>query len=138
MKILPLPAMEYSGEVLNFVLSEGVSDADNVLLIDSDLCVGCDNCEKACAATHNGYSRLDRKGGKSFASVQVPISCRHCENPLCMLDCPPDALERQPDGEVVIKETCIGCGNCVTNCPYGVIQLVYDKSKPSFSLFGLV
>ena len=130
---------EVSGEVLDFVLSEGVSDAENVLLIDSDLCIGCDNCEKACAATHGGYSRLDRKGGKSFASIQVPVSCRHCENPLCMTDCPPDALERMPNGEVIIKETCIGCGNCSTNCPYGVIQLVYDKKKkmlPVLSWFG--
>lgn len=126
-----------SGEALDFVLSEGVSDADNVLLIDSDLCVGCDNCEKACAATHKGYSRLDRKGGKSFAAIQLPISCRHCENPLCMLDCPPDALERLLDGEVVIKDNCIGCGNCVTNCPYDVIQLVYDKPEKSFNLLNL-
>ena len=129
----------FSGKILDFLLTEGVSDADNVLVIDSDLCIGCDNCEKACAATHGGYSRLDRKGGKSFASVQVPISCRHCENPLCMLDCPPDALVRRPDGEVVIKESCIGCGNCASNCPYGVIQMVHEhKSRlASFlSLFG--
>lgn len=118
-----------SGELLDFVLQQGISDADNVLLIDSDLCVGCDNCEKACAATHDGFSRLDRKRGKSFASLQVPISCRHCENPLCMLDCPPDALMRMPSGEVVIKDTCIGCGNCASNCPYGVIQLVYKKAE---------
>lgn len=128
----------HSGGVLDFMLQQGVSDANNVLLIDSDLCVGCDNCEKACAATHNGYSRLDRKKGKSFASIQVPISCRHCENPLCMLDCPPDALTRMSSGEVMIKDTCIGCGNCVSNCPYDVIQLVYDKPKESaFSLFKI-
>lgn len=127
-----------SGEALDFVLSQGISDADNVLLIDSDLCIGCDNCEKACAATHNGYSRLDRKGGKSFASIQVPISCRHCENPLCMLDCPPDALERTPNGEIAIKDNCIGCGNCVTNCPYSVIQLVYDKPQDGFSILRLM
>jgi len=121
------------GELLDFVMREGVTDADNVLIIDSDLCVGCDNCEHACAATHGGTSRLDRKGGKSFASIQIPISCRHCENPLCMLDCPPDALTRQPNGEVIIRDSCIGCGNCVSNCPYGVIQLAYEK--PAFSLF---
>lgn len=123
------------GELLNFIFKEGITDAENVLIIDSDLCVGCDNCEKACAATHNGYSRLDRKGGESFASIQVPISCRHCENPLCMIDCPPDALERKPDGEIIIKETCIGCGNCQTNCPYGVIQMVYNEPPSSFNLF---
>lgn len=36
----------HSGEVLDFVLKEGISDADNVLLIDSDLCVGCDTVKK--------------------------------------------------------------------------------------------
>src|SRR5262249_24357569 len=74
-----------------------------------------------------GGSRLDRKGGKFFAAVQIPISCRHCENPLCMTDCPPDALTRNHDGEVFIKDVCIGCGNCVTNCPYGVPKLIQQK-----------
>jgi thioredoxin reductase/CRP-like cAMP-binding protein/Fe-S-cluster-containing hydrogenase component 2 len=117
------------GEVLDFMFSQGVTDASNLLVIDSDLCVGCDNCETACAATHEGTSRLDRKGGKFFAAVQIPISCRHCENPLCMIDCPPDALSRNPDGEVIIKDVCIGCGNCVTNCPYGVIKLIHEKPE---------
>ena len=121
--------------MLDFMFKEGISDAENVLTINSDLCVSCDNCEAACAATHGGYSRLDRKGGKSFASIQIPISCRHCENPLCMLDCPPDALTRNPNGEVVIRDSCIGCGNCVRNCPYGVIQMVYEDNSSGFSLF---
>jgi CRP-like cAMP-binding protein/thioredoxin reductase/Fe-S-cluster-containing hydrogenase component 2 len=125
------------GNVLDFMMAQGVTDADNFLLIDSDKCIGCDNCESACAATHGGYSRLDRKGGKSFASIQIPISCRHCENPLCMLDCPPDALVRQPNGEVVIRDNCIGCGNCVRNCPYGVIRMVYPENGSGFSLLTL-
>jgi CRP-like cAMP-binding protein/Fe-S-cluster-containing hydrogenase component 2/thioredoxin reductase len=129
---------EYTGQLLDFMMGEGVTDADNFLLIDSDLCVGCDNCEAACAATHNGHSRLDRKGGKNYANIQVPISCRHCENPLCMLDCPPDALARKPNGEVIIRDSCIGCGNCTRNCPYGVIQLVYDSPEWSFSLFEML
>jgi thioredoxin reductase/CRP-like cAMP-binding protein/ferredoxin-like protein FixX len=129
---------ESRGVLLDFMLSQGISDADNVLLIDSDLCVGCDNCESACAATHGGYSRLDRKGGKSYASIQVPISCRHCENPLCMVDCPPDALVRRPDGEVIIQDSCIGCGNCVSNCPYSVIKMVYKKPQEGFSLLKLL
>ncbi len=131
---------ESAGSMLDFMMAQGVTDADNFLMINSDLCIGCDNCEQACAATHQGYSRLDRKGGKSFASIQVPVSCRHCENPLCMIDCPPDALLRQPNGEVVIQDSCIGCGNCVRNCPYGVIQMVYEnhEADQGFSLFGLL
>ena len=93
------------GAVLDFMFGEGITDASNVLVIDSDLCVSCDNCETACAATHDGDSRLDRRGGKFFAAVQVPISCRHCENPLCMIDCPPDALARKPDGEITIRDS---------------------------------
>lgn len=126
---------EESGSVLEFMMKEGLTDAENVLLIDSDLCIGCDNCEAACAATHKGHSRLDRGEGKSFASIQLPISCRHCENPLCMTDCPPDALTRLPDGEVIIKDSCIGCGNCVGNCPYGVIHIVHDKIPKGSALF---
>ena len=126
-----------SASLLEFMVKEGLTDAESVLLIDSNLCIGCDNCESACAATHGGYSRLDRKGGKSFASIQLPISCRHCENPLCMIDCPPDALTRKPDGEVVIRDSCIGCGNCVSNCPYVVIKLAYDnKAASGWSLFN--
>ena len=40
-----------------------------------------------------------------------------------MKDCPPDAIHRNPNGEVFIDNSCIGCGNCQRNCPYGVIQL---------------
>ena len=126
------------GALLDFLFTQGITDAENFLAIDSNRCISCDNCEAACAATHGGFSRLDRKGGKSFASIQIPVSCRHCENPLCMIDCPPDALTRQPNGEVVIRDSCIGCGNCTRNCPYGVIQLVYDKvPKTGFSLLSL-
>ena len=120
-----------SGAMLDFILSKGLSDADNVLLISSDLCVGCDNCETACASTHDGYSRLDRHGGESYKSLQIPVSCRHCADPLCMTDCPPDALTRKRDGEIIIKDTCIGCGNCEKNCPYDVIQMVYEAPKKS-------
>jgi Fe-S-cluster-containing hydrogenase component 2/CRP-like cAMP-binding protein len=127
---------EKSGSILDFMTREGLTDAENVLLIDSDLCVACDNCEAACASTHGGHSRLDRRGGKSFASIQLPISCRHCENPLCMLDCPPDALTRLSDGEVVIRDSCIGCGNCVGNCPYGVIHIVHDEVRKGNSLLA--
>ena len=45
-----------------------------------------------------------------------------------MSDCPPNAIRRGPDGEVSINETCIGCGNCQRNCPYGVIRM--DRAPP--------
>jgi CRP-like cAMP-binding protein/Fe-S-cluster-containing hydrogenase component 2/thioredoxin reductase len=114
---------EGAGDVLGFLLSQGIGEATDVLVIDETLCIGCDNCERACAGTHGGISRLDREAGPSFAALLLPTSCRHCEHPHCMTDCPPDAIHRSPDGEVYIDDSCIGCGNCERNCPYGVIRM---------------
>jgi CRP-like cAMP-binding protein/Fe-S-cluster-containing hydrogenase component 2/thioredoxin reductase len=114
--------------VASFLVENGIGEATDVLLIDEHLCVGCDNCEKACADSHEGLSRLNREAGKTYAHLHVPTSCRHCEHPHCMADCPPNAIHRGPDGEVFIDDTCIGCGNCQRNCPYGVIRM--DKVPP--------
>jgi CRP-like cAMP-binding protein/thioredoxin reductase len=111
------------GNIIAFLLQQGIGEATDVLLIDESLCVRCNNCEKACADVHDGTSRLDREAGPTFAQIHVPTSCRHCEHPHCMKDCPPDAIRRSPNGEVFVEDTCIGCGNCERNCPYGVIQL---------------
>jgi CRP-like cAMP-binding protein/Fe-S-cluster-containing hydrogenase component 2/thioredoxin reductase len=117
------------GDVIEFLMRQGIGEATDVLLIDESLCVRCDNCEKACAETHHGVSRLDRESGPTYASLHVPTSCRHCEHPHCMKECPPDAIHRAPNGEVFIDETCIGCGNCERNCPYGVIQMAAVPAK---------
>ena len=129
-----------TGAIMDFLMDEGLGEATNVLVIDEALCIGCDNCEKACAETHGGISRLDRHAGHSFAQIHVPIACRHCEQPHCMKDCPPNAIHRSSSGEVFIADTCIGCGNCQVNCPYGVINMAYEPPpKPGllqWLLFG--
>ena len=132
-----------SGNLISFLIQQGLGEATDVLLIDEALCIRCDNCEKACAETHGGTSRLNREAGPTYAQIHVPTSCRHCEHPHCMKDCPPDAIHRSPNGEVFIQDTCIGCGNCEKNCPYGVIQMAPvspQKNKPtliSWLMFGL-
>jgi len=124
---LRMEAAPEAGDLISFLMQQGLGEATDVLLIDEALCIGCDNCEKACAETHGGTSRLDRSAGPSYAQVHVPTSCRHCEDPHCMKDCPPDAIRRAPNGEVYIQDSCIGCGNCERNCPYGVIQMAGKK-----------
>lgn len=120
--------VDLNSSVANFLVEQGLGEATDALLIDETMCVGCDNCERACADSHEGISRLDREAGVSFANIHVPTSCRHCEHPHCMSDCPPDAIRRAPHGEVYINDSCIGCGNCQRNCPYGVIQM--EKVPP--------
>jgi CRP-like cAMP-binding protein/Fe-S-cluster-containing hydrogenase component 2/thioredoxin reductase len=120
------------GGLIEFLIRQGLGEATDVLLIDESLCVRCDNCEKACAETHHGVSRLNREAGPTYSTIHVPTSCRHCEHPHCMKDCPADAIHRAPNGEVFIDDKCIGCGNCERNCPYGVIQMAaVPVPKPS-------
>jgi Fe-S-cluster-containing dehydrogenase component/CRP-like cAMP-binding protein len=127
-----MQARPAAGDIVSFLMSHGVGEATNVLLIDQTLCIGCDQCETACASTHQGVSRLDRGAGPSFDSLHLPTSCRHCEHPHCMSDCPADAIHKTANGEVSIDDTCIGCGNCEENCPYGVIQMADLPVSASF------
>ncbi len=46
-----------------------------------------------------------------------------------MSECPADAIHKLPNGEVSIDDTCIGCGKCEENCPYGVIQMAEVPMK---------
>jgi Fe-S-cluster-containing hydrogenase component 2/thioredoxin reductase len=116
-------------DLISFLLERGVGEATDALVINETLCIGCDNCEIACAETHDGISRLDRRAGMRFAHVNLPVACRHCEQPHCMKECPPDAIHREPSGEVFIDDSCIGCGNCETNCPYDVIKMSYQAPE---------
>jgi Fe-S-cluster-containing hydrogenase component 2/CRP-like cAMP-binding protein/thioredoxin reductase len=127
-----------SGGVFNDFLNEGVGEATNILVIDESLCIRCDNCERACADTHGGISRLDREAGPTYATLHVPTSCRHCEHPHCMRDCPTDAIHRALNGEVFIDDSCIGCGACERSCPYGVIRMAAEKPKRSNLLMWLL
>jgi Fe-S-cluster-containing hydrogenase component 2/CRP-like cAMP-binding protein/thioredoxin reductase len=135
-----IQAQPGASAMMAFLMEQGLGEATDVLIINEASCIGCDNCEKACAETHDGISRLNRKEGSSFANVHVPIACRHCDQPHCMKDCPPNAIRRSASGEVYINESCIGCGNCQTNCPYGVIRMVHAAPrKPgllSWLMFG--
>ncbi|MBF0613951.1 MAG: cyclic nucleotide-binding domain-containing protein [Magnetococcales bacterium] len=112
---------------MNFLFDQGVGNATNLLLINYALCIRCDNCAVACANVHDGISRLHRESGMTYEQMHLPTSCRHCEHPYCMKNCPPDAIHRSINGEVFISDRCIHCGNCQRHCPYGVIQAATRK-----------
>jgi CRP-like cAMP-binding protein/thioredoxin reductase/Fe-S-cluster-containing hydrogenase component 2 len=125
-----------SGNILGDLIREEVVMGTQTLLIDEHRCIRCGNCISACEGVHDdGQARLSLTGIKLY-NLLAPNSCWQCENPLCMLDCPPDAIARDPRGEVYIKSNCIGCGNCERNCPYGNIFMVHKE--PQRSLFGWI
>jgi CRP-like cAMP-binding protein len=61
--------------VASFLVENGIGEATDVLLIDENLCVGCDNCERACADSHEGLSRLNREAGALFQDL-LTVRCR--------------------------------------------------------------
>ena len=127
---------------IDFLLREQIPSANDVLVLNQALCIGCDNCEKACAETHGGVSRLDRQSGAAFAELHVPATCRHCDDPACADACPTSAIRRASSGEIYIEPTmCVGCGDCERACPFDAIAMASRPAeKPSllkWLLFGL-
>ena len=106
------------------VVDSDVLQAKGILVIDTTKCIQCDSCVKACAALHNNQSRLQRKGVKLINILLLVTSCRHCDDPVCMIDCCTGAIARDITGEIYQKDSCIGCGKCARKCPYGNISIV--------------
>jgi len=107
---------------LDQFLSQGLMEAQSLLILDLQNCTRCDACVDACADAHDGVTRLVREGLR-FENFLVATSCRQCRDPLCMVGCPVGAIRRRNSLEVIIEDWCIGCGLCARNCPYGNINL---------------
>jgi CRP-like cAMP-binding protein/Fe-S-cluster-containing hydrogenase component 2 len=112
----------------------------DVIVIDENLCVRCDNCVTSCAAAHDdGFSRLIRKG-VTYQEFLLPTACRACQDPSCLL-CKSGGIKRDKDGDIYFTESCIGCSGCAQRCPYGNITMVdtAEMGKPAVpSLFDAV
>src|SRR6266704_615918 len=106
---------------LRSLVSEGVIEGTEVLVIDLDKCIHCNECEEACARRH-GHSRMNRKG-MIVGNISIATACRQCQDPVCML-CSRAGIARLPGGEVYITESCIGCGICAERCPYDNISIM--------------
>lgn len=103
-------------------LSQGLMEAQNLLLIDLERCTRCDLCVRACADAHDGVTRLVRDGLR-YDKYLVTTSCRSCRDPLCMIGCPVGSIRRRESLDIVIEDWCIGCGLCAESCPYGNINM---------------
>ncbi len=119
-------------------IETGVVDGVNLLVMDMAKCIRCGNCSLACHKVH-GNTRLVRRGihierpvkpnASSIQSVLMPSVCMHCQDPECLTGCPTGAIARFPNGEIDIEpKTCIGCGDCATQCPYNAISMI---ARPS-------
>lgn len=123
-KSMPATQLAMSAEVL---VEKGLATGSEVLVIDQNKCVNCQNCVDACGRRHK-YSRLALQG-LQVENYLFPTACRHCEDPVCLL-CSVNGIVRLPSGEItIVEDNCIGCGACAERCPYGNIRM-HPAEKP--------
>ena len=94
-------------------------------LFDITACYGCKTCSMACKSEHKTPKGVLWRKVTEY-TTQEPVSqnfismaCNHCDKPICVDVCPVEAYSKRDDGIVVQDhEKCIGCKQCIENCPY--------------------
>jgi formate dehydrogenase iron-sulfur subunit len=125
-------------------------------LIDISKCIGCKACQSACMEwndlhemvgtntgtydnprdlTENSWTVMKffevEPDGKNLEWLIRKDGCMHCADPGCLKACPsPGAIVQYANGIVDFhEEHCIGCGYCVTGCPFNVPRISKKDSK---------
>jgi formate dehydrogenase iron-sulfur subunit len=124
-------------------------------LIDISKCIGCKACQAACMEWNDLRDTVGEVQGvydnprdlteqswtvMRFYEVEPngrlewlirKDGCMHCADPGCLKACPsPGAIVQYANGIVDFKEeNCIGCGYCITGCPFNVPRISKKDSK---------
>ncbi|MDB6082307.1 MAG: Formate dehydrogenase beta subunit [Gammaproteobacteria bacterium] len=125
-------------------------------LIDTTKCIGCKACQVACMEWNDLRDEIGSCTGHydnppdlsehswtlmRFAEYENPKGdlewlirkdgCMHCADPGCLKACPsPGAIVQYANGIVDFQEeNCIGCGYCVTGCPFDVPRISKQDKK---------
>jgi formate dehydrogenase iron-sulfur subunit len=121
------------------------------VLVDTTRCIGCRDCEVACATEH-GLPIPDGSDKSVFDSVRdttpdqwtivnrfdtdqgeifVKKQCMHCNQAACSTACLTQAMYKTKEGPVIWREDkCMGCRFCMVSCPFVIPRFEYDKANP--------
>ena len=110
-----------------------------VLLQEGDFpsqCTGCRMCELVCSFAHYkifnpSLSRI-RVVTRESELIDFPVTCNHCAEPVCREVCPTQAIsgDNNLGTNKIDHERCMGCGECVSACPFGAISIPSGESAP--------
>jgi formate dehydrogenase iron-sulfur subunit len=112
------------------------------LLYDATICIGCKQCEGACAGqnklpytdavaaeetqSEHKFTVVLTKGDKFMRRL-----CMNCAEPACASVCPVGALRKTAAGPVIYEEDrCMGCRYCMVACPFSVPKYEWNKLLP--------
>jgi len=112
------------------------------LLYDATLCIGCKQCEQACAAQnqlpYNDSVAAEEKPSEHKLTVVMTKGdkfmrrlCMSCLDPTCASVCPVGALKKTSAGPVTYDaDKCMGCRYCMIACPFSVPKYEWNKLAP--------
>ena len=116
------------------------------VFVHPERCIGCKQCEVACAVAHSQTKNLFLSVFETPApkprihaepglvlNTAFPNKCRHCNPAPCMAVCPTSAIYRADDfPEIVLvdERKCIACGMCAMVCPFDVITFYASPAAP--------
>jgi formate dehydrogenase iron-sulfur subunit len=110
------------------------------ILYDATLCIGCKQCEQACAEKNklpynDTIAAENQQSDHKFTVVLTRDDkfmrrmCMNCEEPACASVCPVAALHKTPQGPVAYDAyKCMGCRYCMVACPFGVPKYEWNNS----------
>lgn len=106
------------------------------VFINPERCIGCRQCEFACAVEHSQShdpaqavaeipaprTRIHVLPGPAF-NLSFPSRCRHCNPAPCIGACPTGSMHRDEAEDVVLADPakCIACAMCAIVCPFDAI-----------------
>ena len=94
------------------------------MLIDINLCIGCQYCTFSCEAVNNladdmRYCVVTTETTQTGKEFFLSRPCMHCQEAPCVHVCPVKATYKRADGIVAMDYSrCIGCRYCQVACPY--------------------
>jgi carbon-monoxide dehydrogenase iron sulfur subunit len=116
------------------------------VFVHPERCIGCRQCEAACAVAHSQTKnlflavfetpapkpRIHAEPGLSM-NTAFPNKCRHCNPAPCQMICPTAAIYRSEDFPDIVQinaQKCIACGMCAMVCPFDVITFYASAEAP--------